>query len=531
MRVGRWKNWNSQKWFVLGLYVLFTICMIFVLKNKEIYNVDEIYTYGLSNNIGNMDMEFEQGVKYSPAVRPYMEYMCVEEGEAFSYGNVWENQKKDVHPPLYYAVLHTICSFFPGQFVEWSGALLNILFGLLTLYYVRKIVMLLTEDNLICNMVSLLFCVSPGIWNVIVFIRMYTMAMFCVTLFTYLIFLEIKDVSEVLNLRLIAVAVMSALTHYYCIVYMFFVCLVYGIWLLRKKSYKTMAMLCGSMAIGGGISLVIFHDMIRQMLVGQRGEESVDNLLSSAIMTYLQNMKDYAVYINNEVFGRLLPIIVLLLILFVGYMVTGKKKHIEQGQKLLENIVFVRYMVVLLATLGYYLLVCKMSVSNVNKYMFPIYGVLIAVAVGLFFHMLSRYLEGKTRYIAMGILGTILFIASVIQINPRQLLIEPLEIETKTRQYAEVDCLYIYDTGWKTMASYDEIPNYNSVTFVSYDNLDMLSELDLKNEESLMLMISCEGEEHLKAKEKVMESYGALTKSEEVGSHYYTRTYYLSGDL
>jgi len=531
MRTDEGKKWSGSKCFALGLYVLFAICMIFVLKNKEIYNVDEVYTYGLSNNIGFMDMEFEQGVTYSPAVRPYMEYMCVEEGEAFSYGNVWENQKKDVHPPLYYAVLHTICSFFPGQFVEWSGALLNILFALLTLYYVRKIIMLLTDDNLICNMVSVLFCVSPGIWNVIVFIRMYTMAMFCVTLFTYLIFMEIKEGSEALNMRLTAVAVMSALTHYYCIVYMFFVCLVYGIWLLRKKAYKTVVALCGSMAIGGGISLVIFHDMIRQMLVGQRGEESVDNLLSKAIMTYLQNMKDYAVYINNEVFGRLFPIIVVLMILFVGYMMFVKKKHMVQGKKLFGNIAFVCYMIVLLAVLGYYLLVCKMSVSNVNKYMFPIYGVLIAVAVGLFFHMLSCYLEGKTRDLAMGILGTVLFIASVIQISPRQLLIEPLEIETKARQYAEVDCLYIYDLGWKTMASYDEIPNYNSITFVSHDNLDMLPELNLKNEESLMLMISCEGEEHQRVKEKVMESYGALTKAEEVGSHYYTRTYYLSGDL
>ena len=38
------------------------------------------------------------------------------EGEGFRYGLVKTMQSFDVHPPLYYMVLHTVCSLFPGVF-------------------------------------------------------------------------------------------------------------------------------------------------------------------------------------------------------------------------------------------------------------------------------------------------------------------------------------------------------------------------------------------------------------------------------
>ena len=91
--------------------------------------------------------------------------------------------------------LHTICSFFPEKFSKWYAGSINIFFALLTLYTSRKIVLNLTNNKEICNIVSFAFILSPGILSAISFFRMYIMAMFFTTLLTYIIIEEI-DISK-----------------------------------------------------------------------------------------------------------------------------------------------------------------------------------------------------------------------------------------------------------------------------------------------------------------------------------------------
>ncbi len=58
----------------------------------------------------------------------YNNYFAVKKNERFDYRKVWKNQKNDVHPPIYYILLHTICSFFPGKFSWWYAGSINIFF-------------------------------------------------------------------------------------------------------------------------------------------------------------------------------------------------------------------------------------------------------------------------------------------------------------------------------------------------------------------------------------------------------------------
>ena len=43
----------------------------------------------------------------------------------FDYASVYYNQTQDVHPPLFYFLLHTVCSLFPGSFTKWTGLGMN----------------------------------------------------------------------------------------------------------------------------------------------------------------------------------------------------------------------------------------------------------------------------------------------------------------------------------------------------------------------------------------------------------------------
>lgn len=161
------------------LYLVLAIFMILAVSMKVNYYIDEIYTYGLSNYNGNgIDMEIEYDKTYTPGTSVYDDYMKVQNGQRFDYVNVWRNQTNDVHPPLYYALIHTICSVFPNKFSKWFAAGINIIFVLLTLYMVRKIISLFTDNKFILWSISLSFVTLSGIIMTATYFRMYCMATF-----------------------------------------------------------------------------------------------------------------------------------------------------------------------------------------------------------------------------------------------------------------------------------------------------------------------------------------------------------------
>ncbi len=61
----------------------------------------------------------------------YHDILSVDSDEAFNFSIPYENQEKDVHPFMYYFVVHLVCSFFPEAEFKWIGIIINICFCLL----------------------------------------------------------------------------------------------------------------------------------------------------------------------------------------------------------------------------------------------------------------------------------------------------------------------------------------------------------------------------------------------------------------
>ena len=62
-------------------------------------------------------------------------------GQPFRYSIPWNNQKIDVHPPLYYCLVYTAESLFPQLGLPWVGLLPNfacLLAGAAVLYCAAK---------------------------------------------------------------------------------------------------------------------------------------------------------------------------------------------------------------------------------------------------------------------------------------------------------------------------------------------------------------------------------------------------------
>ena len=105
-------------------------------------NADEVRSYGLANSYYQPYIFMDDDLK-TINFGKWMDgqvlrnYITVQEGERFSYDSVISNMKKDMHPSLYFMVLHTICSFFRTAIRGGTG-FASILY---VLYYHSRLIM------------------------------------------------------------------------------------------------------------------------------------------------------------------------------------------------------------------------------------------------------------------------------------------------------------------------------------------------------------------------------------------------------
>lgn len=526
---------QKSSFLTVSLYVIFLILMILTISNKENYHVDETYSYGLANHQEGVAINIEDGRRYFESEEPFLEYLTVDKEHRFDYQNVWENQSQDVHPPLYYALLHTVCSLFPGTFSKWYAGSINILFALSTLFVLRKLVLQLTDNNeKIRNVISILFVLSSGILSAISFFRMYILAMFLVTLLTYLLVKEIGIWKFDLNfyVKLGLVALFSALTHYYCIVFTVFICAIFCvILLLNKRVWPAVGVIITGI-LSGASTYRIFPHMLYHMFGGYRGTEAANNLNQSAD-EFWNRIKNFFNIVDAEIFGNVLEYVsVALLFTLILYYVfekqchshNGIKQHIYDSCECMTNIMLMRYCLIFIPIGMYFLIVSKMAAYITDRYMFPIY----ASAMGGFFCLtiifLQQIFKNKILVTVISVFISIIIINEWKEINWPYLSKESVALIEMSKKQEKVDCLYIYDSDWKMQPSFMEVRNYNSVTFVQNSNLEVLPSLEIIDNKEMMLLVTADSDKIL---EEVMKQCPQFSGYSEIGTYAFTTTYYL----
>ncbi len=222
------------------------MCALFTRKVD--FMVDELLTYNLSN--AESWFNPTNDVVYTPAGSPFIQAM-VSNGK-FDLAHVWKQQTNDTHPPFYYVLVHAICTLFPGKFNVMFAGVINIIFAVLTLFVFRKLVKILVEDDFFIFTISLAFCFSAGVLEGIPLLRMYVMSMFFVTLIAYFVVKNIEFFGWKQYLTLALITICGALTHYYFLVYMFFISTVVNIIMIIQRRYKEVLCYLITCAISGG---------------------------------------------------------------------------------------------------------------------------------------------------------------------------------------------------------------------------------------------------------------------------------------
>ena len=275
---------------LLRLFLIMLACqtamMLFLGVGKRDYHIDEIYSYVLSNSfdcdkLTNSDKINNQWIDGGEALR---EFVTVQKGERFAYQRTYLNNTTDAHPPLYYYVLHTVCSFFPDSFSKWYGLSVNLVFFLLTQTVLFALSSRLFRQDGWKLLPAALYGFSPLACDITLFIRMYAMLTFFTLLLFYLHYRMLEGDLKYPYLWCFATVFLGVYTQYFFAFSAFYLAAFYCLYLLSRKRLRESGYYAGSMLAGVLLVLWVYPASIRQATGS--GTNNVGNEVSSNILNF-----------------------------------------------------------------------------------------------------------------------------------------------------------------------------------------------------------------------------------------------------
>lgn len=513
------------------IYGLLLLVMIIAISLKKNYQMDEIYSYGLANNVGHTAIhpKFAPYTYENPG-KAFLEYMVVEEGEPFSIGNVWYNQERESSPPFYYLAVYLVCFWFKERFTRWSAGLVNLFFITLAMILFRKILKHFGVRDAELNLYSLFFMLSPAIINNVVLFRMYTMFLFEALFLTYVIIYYRRKENWKFYLLMILGSVLGVLTHYYMIFFLFFLSLVYGISLLVERAWLKAGKYILSMGIAGGLSYLIFPGMIFHLFTAGRGVEGLENL-NSGWDIHLDNLKKYLEIINREFFGyRFKDFVLLILCIFVTGVVWHRNKIKE---KLLGKIDADRVwdlLILVVPSICYVVMIAKVAPYQVDRYVMGTFGIIVITFLLTIRWVLNVCFEKRKKLKAIiTIVICLITIFSILQTFPiSYLYLGDEEFLDEMAQYSEVDGLCVTSEGWRISGNFNDMIKLGSLTFFQneIETLEQMEDLKFKDE-YILYVVDNDAEEII---QRIYEICPQITTYREIGKADAAYIYHLYSD-
>ena len=293
---------------ILAVLVVLQILVVsyFFIFEKEGFHSDEVWSYGLANSFyepfiygDTLSQDVNKCHKWVDGSE-FLHYLTVQKGEQFRYDSVWYNQSIDMHPPLYFSLLHTISSFFPDTFSKWFGYVINIAAMAVGQVFLYKLGKTATKSRVFGLLLCVLWGFSCGFINLNVFVRMYSLVtMFGILYLYYHCRLYYGEGTVKSNLIKIGIfAFLGALTHHYFLVAAFGIAACYCFYYLFKKQFKMMFAYALTMLGSIGLSIAVFPATIHHLFF----MENTDSRLATK-MPLLHSFRSCISIVLNSITG------------------------------------------------------------------------------------------------------------------------------------------------------------------------------------------------------------------------------------
>ena len=374
---------------LMTIQVLFMICWGL---RKEGYYIDELWSYGLANSYYTPFLQqVPDYMEQWKSPEFYETYLMVESNERFAWDSVYYNQTQDVHPPLYYMILHGICSVFCGSFSKWYGLGINIFCYLGTIWLLYGITcQCVKEEEKFCIIPSLCYGFCVGAVSEVMYIRMYMLLTSWVLLFVYLTnrFGEDMERRKKAGLMIeIALTTMAGfMTQYYFVIYIFFYVMAFAVVCLWNKKWITMMQYGISVLIGGLLGIMIFPTVLYQIFVGQKGQDSFDNM-DITKKELLYRLERYTDILTKELIGincegimyaglaiAVFLFVACFLVVLLAFLNQKSNNYVRRFGKELQ---IDRLCMIGFAVSGYFGIVTVVSTDLADRYQFPIFPLIV----------------------------------------------------------------------------------------------------------------------------------------------------------
>ena len=415
---------------ILAVIILISLCIsVFFMFTKQGYHEDELLTYNLANSSKQLATDGWN------TAQDMNEYLAVSQNDRFDYAQVYQNQIIDAsHPPFYYALVHTVCSFFPNVFSKWLAFSINVVMMTGALILLYKIGKRVTDSNLYALIAAGGYALSLACITTTIYLRMYSSLTFFVLAFLY-VSLWLYDKKNTVNFKhclvMLPVVTLGILTQYYFILFAGLIGLVFLVFKIKEKCIKDLIFYIATALVGAGIALCIYPYIISNVLGGNRGlgslEISIDLI---TIVTYvLYKLGTYVQILAKDLFLNQIWLFALCSVCAIGF---GIYFRFVKKQKLCRKALFI-----VIPGLVFFLGISLVSPFNSDRYVMASLP-LISMMFTFAFIKIFNLIKNKKLHI---LLPVCMLIASIVGFAT----VKPYYTYGKTNLYEPQtkDCVFV----------------------------------------------------------------------------------------
>lgn len=429
----------------------------------------------------------------------FIDYITVDEKDDFQYLSVYFNVKDDNHPPLYFMALHTVSSLFKGKLTPLMGCGINLVCVLgimLLLMRISRQLMPDENDRVYGRWMGMfsagLYAFSAGALSTVLLIRMYAMlTFFCVALLAVHVGKLYGKQSESQgftggNQLLIAVTTLGFLTQYFFLFYCLILAAVTVVILWRRGRKKELWHYIRAMIIAAVIGVAVFPFCIADVFSSGRGVEALANL-SAGFAGYGERLAAFLGIMIKRLGAGCAAVLAVGILgcVSIGRYIQYRERRKAGGETgAADKKAVEKFCLLMLPTLGYFLLAARMSPYLVDRYIMPVFPLALLLGVmtlGMAYAPIqirfARHSDRAGRIAGTG-LGLIMLTAFICQIfNPLRYedsyLYKDYERQEEfAREYAGYPCICIGEG-----VGYYE----NLIEFTCYEKTLILSPEEFEN--------------------------------------------------
>ena len=375
------------------IFVISVLVSLYYGFQKSGFHEDEYYTYFSSNRslgLYQPDREWQdrQTILDEFSVRP---------GEGFNYGLVKLVQSWDVHPPLYYFVFHTLCSFVPGIFTKWTGLITNLIAFAVSFLFMCLLMERLKVPFPLEILTLIFWGLNAQTVSCNMLIRMYAFLgafiVACGYFHVKLIgdydnnSLELQNFMIKSLLPIMIVSYLGFLVQYFYIFFFISIGAATCAYLVfvRKDIRNGIIYVIGC-GFSLGLAVLTYPASLHHMFGGYRGTGASGSFFDIA-NTGLR-LSFFVGLLNDFVFSGGLVIVIMIIILGLMLKLTGK-----QRKKPSKKLPGPEIVVLTIGAVSYFLLTSKTALlvgSASNRYEMPVYSLLILLIFMDVYYVLSE---------------------------------------------------------------------------------------------------------------------------------------------